>query len=117
MRTSRDTGAAVVSVDAIRRVGVGREGSRLLVWGMADAMIRSLFDTGYRGVILDAGNFTASQRDRWRQMGARVLVKVLPGGVSGLEWEPPQEGEETVEDLGGLGFLGIPEAAERGGGR
>ena len=65
---ARKQGYPIVSPDAIRLELYGKSfwiPGEKMVWAIADLMVRSLFTAGHSVVILDATNFSKTQRSKW----------------------------------------------------
>lgn len=65
---SEKTNSPIVCPDSVRKAIHGKgfdKNFEWLVWGMMPAMIKSLFISGHRSVIIDACNVSRKRRDEW----------------------------------------------------
>ena len=120
---ARDTLLPVISPDAVRLALHGQRfwaPGEKMVWALVPMMVRALFESGNKVVVLDATNLTRWQRDQWQSdewetvfhfidtdaatCAARALITDQPDLVEVIdrmveEFEPLEEDEKR--------FMGI----------
>ena len=93
------TSVAVVNPDSIRQALYAQHfipEAEPVVWAQAKIMVRALFLTGYRVVILDATNISARERQEWRSPAWELAYQIFGTTPEVCEQRARKDGREDL---------------------